>query len=266
MRIKEAFLGLLTLISCCKNNAHDNFLSLKQLTLEELCDTPVEERNLFLHVYVEEDKKQAREFYEREVFPKVAEFFEQHKIVCIVNFQDEPLEYLNRHDETGLEIYLSQESYVNRYKRLINSTEENPDDIKATSGMAIIRKNIALFDASPKCYFMHGLSRAGFYWQERDSKVSNRLANRDAHTITHEILHNLGLFHTFQCKKYFPESDEPNIMSYNPANFEEYPIIGGFITDEQIKIIHSRLAGNCAYIALQENSFSEYRELVCDNE
>ena len=261
MRKKRSIFSLITLLAFSpalsnenKGGSHENPDNQISLRLEDLCDTQVKERCLDLPVYVScEENHPARIFYEEEVFPLISEFFSQYQISCHVSFESSVLENLTSSDETGVEIYLSQEDFMNRYKNLqeIDKNEENPDMIKETTGTIIPGKNIVIFDATWRTSPLVRYKPVIIPWeayQETPQQLIDYCLREDAQLICHEVLHNLGVPHHSRTPG-TSKDKIPNIMSYTNLDFEFYPL-GGQLNQVQTEIIHSKIAGNNVHKAI----------------
>lgn len=245
---------LLPLISCTTpdpitlNTANQIRPSYK---LEDLCDTPVEERELTLNVHIEpsEDIWDYHEHRE-ELFGYIQEFFAEYKIKCKIRYRSSPLEEHTKPNEIGVEIRDSEPSISKRSYEL--SRETTDESIK---GRAITTEGIALVNGGWE-EFRGKKTRKEikelFSITIEEMTMQEYILRNNANLITHEILHCLGLFHP---NEFSPdlintyENEIPNIMSYASPEFSSSLVLGANMTSLQERLIHSYIAGNGSFKA-----------------
>ena len=227
--------------------------------LEDLCDTPVEERELTLDVHIEpsEDIWDYRE-HKEELFGYIQEFFAEHKIKCKIRYHSSPLEEHTKPNEIGVEIRASDFSIARRAYQL--KKEMTAPNIR---GQAITNKGIALVNGGWEEFRGKKTEKEIeelFSLTIEEMTMKEYILRNNANLITHEVLHCLGLFHA---NSFYPnpvpiyQNNIPNIMTYYPTDFFSSQILGANISDLQVKLIHSYIAGNASFKAFS----TSYRDL-----
>jgi hypothetical protein len=243
--------------------------------LEDLCDTPIKNREINLRVYIDPNEVlwDYREFKD-ELFGYIKDFFKENQIKCNINYTNERIDKTTAPNEFALEILANEKQVAKRYYGLITQKEREDKSESDVGALMLNQKGYAATSA--------GVALVNGGWEEYRPVMTREeiepqfkeeykgMTKKDytlrvnAANCIHEALHCAGLPHPnafkeeivkeFQTDKNGQEI--PNIMSYQNMN-TKCKGLGWELDDLQRKLLHSFISGNNAWKAFKDS----YRDL-----
>ncbi len=228
--------------------------------LSNLCDTELYEKELNLYIYIEPSRRLwDYHQYKDEIMDYVSAFFKNQNIKCNIHYSKKPFVVFETPNEVGIEILSSNERMTSRYFQLFppeNKEKEKNMRITLSSkvGYAAPEAGFALMDGCNEEFRGASIKEQKLFFSEQCGKrtVKEEVLRSNASHICHEMLHCIGLFHPNATEPRIVEDhrDEiPNIMTHLNAKFSDNYPVGYTMTELQIKLLHSYIAGNNTYIA-----------------
>lgn len=233
--------------------------------LEDLLDTPIKERDLNMHVYIQPSSLLwDYHTYRDELFGYVRNFFRRQEIKCNVDYSDKPFKPFSSPNDVGVEIYDSDVGLRQRYDELYprGGTAVRKVDgeiLKTHQGYCATEFGIALIKGAHEDWREEMTEDewneffAQRYW---GVSVKEFTLRTNAALICHEALHSLGIFHANNFTPALVEryqGDTPNIMTRENPRFSEECPMGYATTYLQKELMHSSLAGNDTYRAFVDS-------------
>lgn len=274
--MKKYLLTSLLALSACSmgQNIHDSqIISISRTSTEstrriedpsfelsDLLDTAIEPREITLNVYIE-DSEILWDYhdYRDELFSYVKAFFAEQKIECHVQYSESRKTY-NVSNEFGVEIYDSTVDMFSRYGTLYNprdnDTEEVERQINMSQAYALTEFGISLINGGWENFRENSSRKDRSFYLEPFSGTNFKeiILKQNAANVVHEVLHCMSLCHP---GRFFPNivekyiNDAPNILSQYCAEVSEENPIGYNITNLQVGLMHSYVAGNNTFIAFK---------------
>ncbi len=227
-------------------------------TLEKLCDAPITQRQVTVHLYVS-SKPSINAFREHkdEILKQVKRFYKQYSIN--LNFQDSPSPSFGFYTPNEIEVDIlgskdELERRFNEFSQTGYGIKFDGENVKrAFPAYTAVTSRVVMINEESKTYLLDETTLEILREKRpylRDLSKQEIFIGATAKTISHEIAHLFGLPHQESMPPLmFPLRSEgfPNLMAYNDFEPTKDNLLGSTLTSMQIRIMHKFLADDSLY-------------------